>query len=185
VLCIRRVWDCVNDTERQYSVIRHTIRDQLGPSPILAQPASLIPCHVISCHSTSVLFAELKSSHWSSSSIDRTTNHDGTTDSPHHTYPNRVRSSLAFSYPRFLSGSDMHRLGTPESTLLLTCITKTAMQKFTVETAQVNITPVSRRHMTKPWHYLYNITNLEQLYLYDIKERSSRIFTVDTVQIQG
>jgi hypothetical protein len=67
--------------------------------------------------------------------------HDVTADSPHHTYPNRVRSSLAFSYRRFLSGSDMHRLGTLESTLLLTSVTKTAMHKFTVETAQVNITP--------------------------------------------
>jgi len=57
--------------------------------------------------------------------------HDVTADSPRHTYPNRVRSSLSFPYPRFLSGSVLHRLGAPESTLLLTSIIKTAMQKFT------------------------------------------------------
>jgi hypothetical protein len=106
--------------------------------------------------------------------------HDVTADSPHHTYPNRVRRSLAFPYPRFLSGSVMHHLGTPESTLLLTRITKTAMQKFTVETAQVNT-----NYPNLKASYDKTLSLPVQLCWYHIKERSSKIFPVDTVQMQG
>lgn len=151
VLCLRRVWDCVR-IQRGHTL---SLGTQSEISWALSWPNLPHSYHVMSLYLRTVCGSFKRSL----AIINRPGPpilmpprwHDVTTDSPHRTYPNRVRSSLAFSDPRFLSGSEMHRLGTPESTLLLTCITKKQRCKnLAVETAQVNFTPVSRHHMTKP-----------------------------------
>jgi hypothetical protein len=104
--------------------------------------------------------------------------HEVTTDSPHRTYPNRVRSSLAFSYPRNLSGSDMRRLGTPESMLLLTCITKTATQEFTCRDGTGKYYPSLKASYDKNLSITCTtIAKLDQICQYLIKERSSKLFS--------
>jgi hypothetical protein len=78
----------------------------------------------------------------------------------------------------------MHHLGTPESTLLLTCITKTAMQEFICRDGTGKYYPSFTASYDKtlalPVRHLPN-----QICQYLIKERSSKIFSVDTVQVQG